>query len=49
MSTHTSSQKITTSKIQAMKGRGSIVSLTAYTKPMAELNRSRHILLVFEF
>lgn len=37
MSTHTSSQKITTSKIQAMKGRGSIVSLTAYTKPMAEL------------
>ena len=36
MSTHTSSQKITTSKIQAMKGRGSIVSLTAYTKPMAE-------------
>lgn len=37
MSTHTSTSKITTTKIQAMKGRGQIVSLTAYTKPMAAL------------
>ncbi|WP_123589855.1 3-methyl-2-oxobutanoate hydroxymethyltransferase [Salinisphaera orenii] len=35
MSTHTSNQKITTAKIRKMKGKGSIVSLTAYTKPMA--------------
>ena len=35
MSTHTSNRKITTAKIREMKGKGSIVSLTAYTKPMA--------------
>lgn len=37
MSAHTSSDKITTISIRSMKGRGSIVSLTAYTKPMAEM------------
>ncbi|SGY89353.1 3-methyl-2-oxobutanoate hydroxymethyltransferase 2-Ketopantoate hydroxymethyltransferase 2 [Moritella viscosa] len=37
MSTHTSNNKITTTKIQSMKGKGSIVSLTAYTKPMAQM------------
>lgn len=37
MSTHTSTTKVTTAKIREMKGKGSIVSLTAYTKPMAEL------------
>ncbi|NQZ39113.1 MAG: 3-methyl-2-oxobutanoate hydroxymethyltransferase [Moritella sp.] len=37
MSTHTSNSKITTTKIQSMKGKGSIVSLTAYTKPMAQM------------
>lgn len=37
MSTHTSSDKITTTRIRSMKGEGNIVSLTAYTKPMAEM------------
>jgi len=37
MSTHTSNKKITTTKIQSMKGRGSIVALTAYTTPMAQM------------
>lgn len=37
MSTHTSLKKTTITKIQSMKGRGSIVSLTAYTKPMAQM------------
>lgn len=37
MSTHASSKKITTKSIQAMKGASKIVSLTAYTKPMAAL------------
>ncbi len=37
MSTHTSNTKTTTTRIRAMKGPGSIVSLTAYTKPMAAL------------
>lgn len=37
MSTHTSTQKITTAGIRDMKGKGSIVSLTAHAKPMAAL------------
>ncbi len=37
MSTHTANKKITTAKIRQMKGPGSIVSLTAYTKPMAQM------------
>lgn len=37
MSTHTSARKITTATIKATKGPGSLVSLTAYTKPMAAL------------
>lgn len=37
MSTHTSNKKITTKQIKLMKGVGSIVSLTAYSKSMAEM------------
>ncbi len=37
MSAHVSSDKITTARIRSMKGRENIVSLTAYTKPMAEM------------
>lgn len=37
MSIPTSQDKISTTHIRSMKGRGSIVSLTAYTKPMAAM------------
>lgn len=37
MSTHTNSQRITIPRIKSLKGRGRIVSLTAYTAPMAAL------------
>lgn len=37
MSTHISNKKITIPQIKSMKGKGSIVSLTAYTTPMAKL------------
>ena len=37
MSTHTSKTKITTAKIKSMKGKGRIVSLTAYTKHITQL------------
>ena len=37
MSTHRANNKITPTKVQCMKGKGSIVSLTAYTKPMAQM------------
>jgi 3-methyl-2-oxobutanoate hydroxymethyltransferase len=37
MSTHVNSKKMTIPKIKAMKGKGRIVSLTAYTTPMARL------------
>ncbi|MGY6274750.1 3-methyl-2-oxobutanoate hydroxymethyltransferase [Methylomonas sp. MgM2] len=37
MSTHTNSQRITIPRITSLKGKGRIVSLTAYTAPMAAL------------
>ncbi|MES2898915.1 MAG: 3-methyl-2-oxobutanoate hydroxymethyltransferase [Pseudomonadota bacterium] len=37
MSTHVNSKKMTIPKITGMKGKGRIVSLTAYTTPMAKL------------
>lgn len=37
MSTHVSDQRITSATIQTKKGKGSIVFLTAYTAPMAEM------------
>jgi 3-methyl-2-oxobutanoate hydroxymethyltransferase len=37
MSTHSKNGRITTKEITAMKNESKIVSLTAYTKPMAEL------------
>ncbi|MBU6955350.1 3-methyl-2-oxobutanoate hydroxymethyltransferase [Hahella sp. HN01] len=37
MSTHVDRKRITIPQIRSMKGRGSIVSLTAYTTPMAQL------------
>ena len=37
VNTHTSKTKITTAKIKSMKGKGRIVSLTAYTKNITQL------------
>lgn len=37
MSTHTNSQRITIPRIKSLKGKGRIVSLTAYTTPMSAL------------
>lgn len=37
MSTHATSQRINIPQIKSMKGKGRIVSLTAYTTPMAKL------------
>lgn len=37
MSTHVTNKRITSAQIRSMKGKGSIVSLTAYTTPMAQL------------
>ncbi|MFA6994733.1 MAG: 3-methyl-2-oxobutanoate hydroxymethyltransferase [Candidatus Paceibacterota bacterium] len=37
MSTHATSQRITIPQIRSTKGRGRLVSLTAYTTPMAKL------------